>query len=125
VSVLVGGIAGAASRLGGGLTSVGALRVADVPPTAQQRVRPSLGPTAGRFRRHITGVTTDYFNVPLGGCTVSVMDVAGNVEVAEVTSDANGVYDVPVYAGDLLYFAYARKATVPPVFGATDHFTAA
>lgn len=121
---LVGGVAGAAARIGGGLSS-SALRAVEVSPTAPQTVRPSIGtkdgPTLGRFRRHLNGQVLDTLQVALAGATVLVFDWNTKALVGALTSDANGRYDLPLYVEGTTYFLYTNKAGSPELFGSTSN----
>lgn len=120
MSVLVGGIAGASSRLGGGLSAVSALAVSDVQPTAMQRVPASIGvrdgPVLGRFRRSLNGFSLDGFGVALAAVTVLIYDWTTKLLVAQLTTDAAGFFDYPIYAEGTTYFYYFNKAGAVEVF---------
>jgi hypothetical protein len=72
-----------------------------------------------RFRRHLTGFTTDLMNAPLGGASVEWFNIATDLSVGAMASDALGFYDMPVYV-DGLYQAITWKAGTPNVFGSSD-----
>lgn len=125
MSVLVGGVAGASSRLSGGLVGSAPRLHSDVVPTALQVVRPALGtkdaPGIGRFRRHLTWTMTDLLLAPIAGATVLIYDWTTKLLAAQLTTDAAGAVDFPVYAEGTTYFLYANKAGAPEVFGATSN----
>jgi hypothetical protein len=116
LSVLVGGIAGASSRLGGGLTAVGPRMVSDVTPTNLSRL--PLSQFEGKFRRVIRDTTLDAAGAPLAGVTVKVFDATTDQKVDQVVSDAAGVYEASVY-NDATYQCIAYKAGAPDVAGAS------
>lgn len=120
MSVLVGGVAGASSRLSGGLSAVSALSVADVTPVAAQRVPASLGmrdgPTAGRFRRSLNGFSLDGFGAALAAATLLIYDWTTKLLVVQLTTDAAGFFDYPIYTDGTTYFYYFNKAGAVEVF---------
>ena len=73
-------------------------------------------------RAVISGITYDATGIPLGGCTVTVLDVTAtpDVQVACVISEANGTYavEVPDYAGKL-FQVIAYLPGSPDVAGVT------
>jgi hypothetical protein len=126
MTMLLGSVPGAQSRLAGGLAMSAGLLVSDVTPTALQVVRPTLSPTQpfptiGRFRRHITNLTTNALNLALGAATVLLYDWTTKLLVASVVSDANGLFDFPVYIEGTTFFIYANKAGSPEVYGGSSN----
>jgi len=120
VSVLVGGIPGNSSRLGGGLAGTGPEMMSDVTPCALQVSPKSLGPNVGKFRRAIVGITKDSAGAALGACTVHAFRTPDDVEVDQQPSDVSGNYEVSVY-DDGPFYLKAEKAGAPNVAGATDN----
>jgi len=128
MSQLVGGVAGAQASVGGGLLST-ALRVGEQPAGPFVRPfmpQPTLNPTQpfpniGRFRRHISNITTDALNNVLAGVTVLLFDWGTKLLVGSVVSDTNGIYDFPLYVQGTTYFIYANKAGTPEVFGGSSN----
>jgi hypothetical protein len=97
--------------------------VAQWQPSVQGGMRPAPTdvpwPNGGRLRRHLNGLTTDATNTPLGSVLVKWFDVATDLLVASLTSDALGLYDVPIYY-DGTFYAWFWKAGSPTVFGGSD-----
>lgn len=86
-------------------------------------------PKAIRVRKprtpYITGVTRDSGGTPVPNCQVYVFKTAGDVLVASGTSDASGVYLLPVpsYTDNLFVVAY--RADSPDIFGTTVNWLVA
>lgn len=120
MSVLVGGIAGASSRLGGGLNAVGPSMVSDVTPTVLSGRGPSIGPRLGHFRRVLTDLTVDGVGSPVADTRVRVFRASDDVKVADVVSDAAGRYAAYLYADGPFYAVAIYDAQVPAVVGTTD-----
>lgn len=112
--VIVGGIPGSSSRLGGGLAAVNPLMVSDVMPMMIAQRLASLG----RVRRSINGQTKDASGNPLGSCTVEIVRTSNDSKIDKQNSDANGLYDISVY-DDGPFYAVAYKAGAPDVAGTT------
>lgn len=76
--------------------------------------------TAQPTRYRLTGTTVDSAGAVLPTCVVQVFRTVDDVIVAEVVSNANGLYDVtvPGEAGRTFY-CVAYKASAPDVMGTT------
>jgi hypothetical protein len=97
-------------------------------PSPPVRMAPMLNatqpfPNLGRFRRSLNGITTDAINAPLGGVSLHVFSTGTDLEVADIVSDASGVWDVAIYTEGATYYVWAWKAGTPNVFGASDILT--
>jgi hypothetical protein len=113
VSVLVGGIPGASSRLSGGLTGVGPEMMSDVAPMAIAQPSSLIGPRAGKFRRSLRGVAKDENQIPLVNSRVDAFRSADDVRVDETITDATGTYEVSLYEDGPFYCDAIN--TGPPV----------
>lgn len=79
---------------------------------------------SGQRRDGITGVTRDSTGATLGSVTVKAFDLARDLIVDTVTSDANGNFTVTTpYTGQQIYCVAYKAGT--PVYGATAILTPA
>lgn len=124
---LIGGaVASQFGRISSGLAAGNGIYDGSIEPMALQVLPSRLAPTDirathGHFRHHLNGLTTDILNAPLGLATVLIYDWPTKLLVAELTSDASGYYDYPVYGFGTTYFIYTNKAGSPEVFGASSN----
>jgi hypothetical protein len=66
----------------------------------------------------ITGITRDSNGTPLGSVEVHVFRTSDDVEVAQVTSNALGVFSIQVQAG-IAHYIVAYKTGTPDRAGTT------
>lgn len=78
-------------------------------------------PNLGRTRRHLSGVTVDILGSPLGSSLLLVYDTTTRLLEGALTSDAAGLYDLPLYREATTWFVYTNKAGTPEVFGASSN----
>lgn len=100
---LIGGQSGNSSRLSSGLLAGSAMMVSLVLPLPCPTRLPSPGPTAGKFRRAILGVTKDNAGAPTGSVQVKAIRTSDDVKVDSGISDASGNYELSVYEDGPFY----------------------
>jgi hypothetical protein len=96
--------------------------VSDVTPMSivpeRSYIGSAIGPTEGKFRRAIIGVTKDSTGAVLAGCTVEVLRTSDDNKTDSQVSDASGNYECSIYE-DGPFKALAYKIGSPDVAGTT------
>lgn len=102
-----------------GSASGGGARALVSPKSPQRGSRVAFRTAPGQKNFMLSGTTRDLGGVALGSCVVSVYRTFDDAFLGEVTSNADGKFNIAVADGTLTYYLVAYKAGTTDVMGAT------